>query len=90
MIGGIVTEVQMDGDYVAVHLTDQVYGDRMWRSIALTRRSRCIGIGDSIWWHGKQTLWTPVHHTNSGGLDRDVNLGPSYAVTGPGRKEAGR
>jgi hypothetical protein len=57
MIGGLVTSVSINLKAVLVTVTDK--GESIVRGLPLNDKTRCIGIGDAIWWQGKRYFWTP-------------------------------
>ncbi len=84
MVGGTVSQVLITDISVLVEVTDKVYGDKQWRSLPLNRASRCIGVGDALWWQNHQGYWTPSESTRSAqGFDRDVCVGKCWAIQTP-------
>lgn len=87
MIGGIVAAIVFVGDRVLCEMVDRRDVNKRqpcWRSMPLNPRSRCVGIGDDIWWQGKRTLWTPAESRHGQQCrDFDIDLGESWAVAPP-------
>lgn len=81
-VGGTVSQVVITGESVYVEITD--HGCRAWRHLHLTRRSRCIGVGDVLWWQNHQGYWTPSESRRvAQGYDRDVQVGPCWDCKPP-------
>lgn len=81
-VGGVVSQAIITAASVFVEIDDK--GCRQWRSLALSRRSRCIGVGDSLWWQNHQGYWTPAESRRlAHGMDRDVSVGSCWACEKP-------
>jgi hypothetical protein len=71
MVGGKISHVTINRDAVTVTVVDKT--DSIVRGLPLNDKTRCIGIGDSLWWHGKKFFWTPQgSERTSQGRDFDI------------------
>jgi hypothetical protein len=80
MIGGKVIAVEID-EHVTVTVSEQPCSNDQCRcTLPLNRITRCIGIGDALWWQGKQYMWTPQASKRTAlGRDFDIQLVPPWA-----------
>lgn len=75
MIGGIVESVDIKDDRVVIAVRDEAYNDRQTRTLKLCPASRCIGVGDHIWWQMRRYYWTPQGSSRLYmGKDRDIKI----------------
>ncbi len=82
-VGGKVIEVLMNTRAVYVRLVDLVNGDRYWRRLDSNEKTRCIGVGDSLWWQNHQGYWTPCESSRQYGKDADVSIGSCWDCKPP-------
>jgi hypothetical protein len=82
MIGGKIIQVDFDFQddtvYVVVRDDPPYERDTTKRVLPLTKKTRCIGVGDSIWWQNKIHYWTP-----QGSARKVIGADYDIRVTGP-------
>jgi hypothetical protein len=80
MVGGVVIETLATAERVWVNVEDRTYGDRCAIYVERTAAAERIRPGDSLWWQGRDALWTPQENREmdpryaAGGVDYDIRI----------------
>lgn len=86
MVGGIVIGLARGDENTLVHVRDVGHGSGTDEcSIRVVERRRddgepvTIGLGDSIWWQGRDAMWTPKA-VKDAGIDPGVGCGKTWDI----------
>lgn len=88
MVGGTVIGLARGPESTLVHVEERHYRIPDRCSIRVVERRRDngeaveIGIGDSIWWQGRDAMWTPKAVRESG-IDTGVGCGRTWDIILP-------
>ena len=82
MTGGSVVRIEERGEHYLVQVQDRRPSDRQWRLLERNQKTRCIGIGDKIWWQSQKAYWTPQGMPVDGG-HYDIPVGRCLPANEP-------
>lgn len=76
MIGGTVIETVETPDKIWINCREERSGDECAIYVEKDARARTVAEGDSVWWQGRQAMWTPkgFHPNGKSGIDYDIRL----------------
>lgn len=78
MIGGTVIETVDAGDRIWINCQIKTSGITHECAINVERDAKALTVadGDTVWWQGKEAMWTPkgFHPNGKSGIDFDIRL----------------
>lgn len=74
MIGGTVIETVDAGDRIWINCREETSECAIY--VERDAKARTVAEGDTVWWQGKEAMWTPkdFHPNGRSGIDFDIRL----------------